>query len=196
MSKWWSSLWYSFKIRLQIRKLRTRHGFVAMSCCDLDLQGSNPNLARDTLSQYGDHFCEIVLNSDFKLWARHEFGTYVRTDRRTTQGLYAPPNLFGEHNKTYLSQIKITNWKLKSCKIACSNGFVKVNCLYNWLLITRLSVLGCTVVPREEYAWRWMPWRPHSSCRPGLTRCGCHSVYSRIPSVVVRVRSFLIYMPS
>jgi len=42
--------------------------FAAMSCCDLVLQGtcSDPNVARDTSSQYGDHFCEVVLKSDFK----------------------------------------------------------------------------------------------------------------------------------
>jgi len=32
-------------------------------CC---LQGSNPNVARDTLSKYGDQSCEIVVKSDFK----------------------------------------------------------------------------------------------------------------------------------
>jgi len=37
-----------------------------MSCCDLGLQGINPDVARDTLSQYCDHFCEIVVNIDFK----------------------------------------------------------------------------------------------------------------------------------
>ena len=31
-----------------------------------DLQGSNQNVARDTPSQYGDHYCEIVVKSDFK----------------------------------------------------------------------------------------------------------------------------------
>ena len=36
------------------------------SCCDLDLQGRDPNVVRDTSSQYGDHFCEIVVKSDFK----------------------------------------------------------------------------------------------------------------------------------
>jgi len=30
-----------------------------------DLQGSDPNVARDTSSQYGDHFCEIFSKSDF-----------------------------------------------------------------------------------------------------------------------------------
>jgi hypothetical protein len=35
------------------------------SCCDLDLQNSDPNVARDTSSQYGDDFCEIVVKSDF-----------------------------------------------------------------------------------------------------------------------------------
>jgi len=36
------------------------------SCCDLDLQGSSPNVARDMSSQNGDYFCEIVSKSDFK----------------------------------------------------------------------------------------------------------------------------------
>ena len=35
--------------------------FAARSWCDLDLQGSDPNVARDTLSQYGDHLCALVL---------------------------------------------------------------------------------------------------------------------------------------
>jgi len=43
-----------------------RTQFAARSCCDLDLQGSDPNIARDTATQYGDHFCEIVLKWDFK----------------------------------------------------------------------------------------------------------------------------------
>ena len=42
------------------------HDFAARSCCDLDLQGSNPNVAPDTAPQYGDHFCKIVLKWDFK----------------------------------------------------------------------------------------------------------------------------------
>ena len=37
-----------------------------MSCCDLGLKGSNPNVARDALSQYGDHSREIVVKIDFK----------------------------------------------------------------------------------------------------------------------------------
>jgi len=32
----------------------------------LAFQGSNPNIARHTLSQYGDHSCEIVVKFDFK----------------------------------------------------------------------------------------------------------------------------------
>jgi len=56
----------SFKIRLQITKLWAGHDFDARSCCDLDLQGSDPNVARDTSSQYGTHFCEMVSKSDFK----------------------------------------------------------------------------------------------------------------------------------
>jgi len=40
--------------------------FAARSCCDLDLQGSDPNVARDMSSQYGDHICKIVLKWVFK----------------------------------------------------------------------------------------------------------------------------------
>jgi len=47
-------------------KLWAGHDFAARSCCDLDLQGSNTNIARDMLSQYGDDFCKIVWKSDFK----------------------------------------------------------------------------------------------------------------------------------
>ena len=62
------AIYYPFcsKIRLQITKLWAGHVFAARSCCDLDLQGSDPNLAHDIATQYGDHFCEIVLKSDFK----------------------------------------------------------------------------------------------------------------------------------
>jgi len=35
-------------------------------CKVLDLQGSDPNVARVMSSQYGDHFCEIFSKSDFK----------------------------------------------------------------------------------------------------------------------------------
>jgi len=55
-----------FEIRLQITKLWAGHNFAARSCCDFDLHGSEPN-ARDTSSQYGDHFCEIFSKFDFKL---------------------------------------------------------------------------------------------------------------------------------
>jgi len=50
----------------QIRKLWSGHDFAATSCCDLDLKGSDLNVARDMSSQYGDHFCEIVLKAYFK----------------------------------------------------------------------------------------------------------------------------------
>ena len=45
-----------------------RTHFDARSCCDLDLQGqgSDPNIACDTASQYVDQFCEIVSKWDFK----------------------------------------------------------------------------------------------------------------------------------
>ena len=49
----------SCKIRLQITKFWARHDFAARSCCSIGLQGSNHKVARDTLSQYGDHSCEI-----------------------------------------------------------------------------------------------------------------------------------------
>ena len=50
----------------QITKLWAAHDFAARSCCDLDLQGIDPNFKRDTLSRYGDHFCKIFSKSDFK----------------------------------------------------------------------------------------------------------------------------------
>jgi hypothetical protein len=64
-----------FKIRLQIMKLWTGHDFAARSCCDLDIQGSDPDVACDTSSQYGDHFCEIFLNptSNYKVMDRTRF---------------------------------------------------------------------------------------------------------------------------
>jgi len=43
-----------------------RHDFDAMSCYDLGLHSSNPNIARDPLSQYGDHSGKIVVKFDFK----------------------------------------------------------------------------------------------------------------------------------
>jgi len=33
---------------------------------DMLKQGSDPNVAHDMSSQYGDHYFEIVLKSDFK----------------------------------------------------------------------------------------------------------------------------------
>jgi len=51
---------------LQITKLWTGHDFAVTSCCDLDLQGSNQNVACDMSSKYGDHFCKIVVKSNFK----------------------------------------------------------------------------------------------------------------------------------
>jgi len=39
------------------------HDFAARSCCDLDLQGNDQNVARDTSSQYDDHFCEMAPES-------------------------------------------------------------------------------------------------------------------------------------
>jgi len=51
---------------LQITNLWAGHGFAARSCCDHELQGSNQNVTRDMSSEYGDHFCEIVVKSVFK----------------------------------------------------------------------------------------------------------------------------------
>jgi len=51
---------------LQITKLRAGHDFAVRSCCDLDIQDSNQNVAHNMSSHYGDHFSEKVENSDFK----------------------------------------------------------------------------------------------------------------------------------
>ena len=52
---------------LQITKLWARHDFAASLCYDLDFQGTDSNVVgSDTSSQYGDHFCEILVKSDFK----------------------------------------------------------------------------------------------------------------------------------
>ena len=40
--------------------------FGARLCCDIDLQGSDQNVNCDTASQYGNHFSEIVVKSDFE----------------------------------------------------------------------------------------------------------------------------------
>jgi len=49
-----------------MKKLWAGNYFAARSYCDLDLQGCDSNVVRDTLSQYGDHSCEIVVKFDFK----------------------------------------------------------------------------------------------------------------------------------
>jgi len=66
VSIWWTFLKNIFEIWLQKTKLWAGHNFAARSCCDLDLQGRDPNFARDASSQYGDHFCEIFSKCDFK----------------------------------------------------------------------------------------------------------------------------------
>jgi len=48
------------------QSFEARHDFAARSSCDLGIQGSNPNVACDTLSQYDDHSCEIVVKFYFK----------------------------------------------------------------------------------------------------------------------------------
>ena len=51
---------------LQITQLWADYDFAARSCCELDLQGSDQTVGHDMSSHYGDHFCEIVVKSDFK----------------------------------------------------------------------------------------------------------------------------------
>ena len=51
---------------VQKKKWWARHNFASMSCCDLDLQCSDPNIALDMSPQYGNHFCEKVVKPDFK----------------------------------------------------------------------------------------------------------------------------------
>ena len=53
-------------MELQITKVWAGNDFAAMSCCDLHLQGIDTKVVCDISSQYGDHFCERVLRSDFK----------------------------------------------------------------------------------------------------------------------------------
>ena len=63
--------------------LQTGHNFAARSCCDLDLQCSDPNAARDTSSQYGDHFCENIFGIRLQvteLLAGHDFAARSRCD--------------------------------------------------------------------------------------------------------------------
>jgi len=42
------------------------HTFAARSCCDLDLQGIDSNAVCNMSSLHCDHFCEIVVKSNFK----------------------------------------------------------------------------------------------------------------------------------
>jgi len=58
------------------------HEFTARSRCDLDLQGRDPNVARDTLSQHGGHFCKFVTKSHFKerSYGPDTNGTYGQGD--------------------------------------------------------------------------------------------------------------------
>jgi len=56
-------------VKSNFKKNKLWAGLVfAARYCDLDLQGSDPNVAWDMACQYGDHFCEIPM-----LWARHDF---------------------------------------------------------------------------------------------------------------------------
>jgi len=67
-SIWWSFLWNNFKIRLQITKLWARHDFASSSCCDLDLQGSDQNVAWSFLWNSYKIWLPIT-----KLWTGHDF---------------------------------------------------------------------------------------------------------------------------
>ena len=76
LSQYDNHLYKKCKIWLQITKLWAGHNFAVRSCCDLDLQGSNLNVALDTSSQYGDHSCEIVFKSTSNnkvKWAGNNF---------------------------------------------------------------------------------------------------------------------------
>jgi len=46
ISVWLLFLWNSSKIKLKMM-LGVGHNFAARSCCNLDLQGSDPNVKRD-----------------------------------------------------------------------------------------------------------------------------------------------------
>jgi len=56
-----------FLIQLQITRSWGGNNFHERSCCDLDLQGSDPNVARDTSCQYCDQLCKMIVKSDFEL---------------------------------------------------------------------------------------------------------------------------------
>jgi len=92
------------------------HDFAARSCSDLDLQSSDPNVARDTSSQYGDHFDEKVLKSDFKQRSNGSDTNSGRTDGlaegRTTRRLYAHPNCFRQQNNLKISKAKLGSFAL------------------------------------------------------------------------------------
>jgi len=59
---WWSFIW---NIRLQSRRYGPDTNLLQGHDVTLTF-GSEPNIARDALSQYGDQYCEIVVKSDFK----------------------------------------------------------------------------------------------------------------------------------
>ena len=94
ISIWWSFLLNSCTIWLPITKLWTGHD------CDLDLQCIDPNVVRDTLSHYGDHFCKIVLKSNIKnkLWKGHDFAARSCCDL-DLQG--SDPNLARDKSSQY-----------------------------------------------------------------------------------------------
>jgi len=92
------SIKYFYNPTLKKAKYWVRRDLALRSCCDLDLQGSDPIFfLRDTSSQYGDNLCEIVLKSKFMGRKRI---LDVRTDGPDGEPcrLFAPP-FFGEYNK-------------------------------------------------------------------------------------------------
>jgi len=127
-------------MRLKITKLLAKHEVSTRSCCDLDLQGSDLNVARDTLSRYVDHICEKVLKSNFKLWSYgadlysgpKDGQTDGRTDGRTARRLYAPSEVI---LKLYKSNINSLSKKDKSILV---QTFV-------YVLLSNLLIFGQTI---------------------------------------------------
>ena len=74
-----------------------QHDFATRSCCDLGLQGSNPNVTCDTLSQYGDHSCNIRLQI-IKLWAGNYFAERSYCDFKFQS---SNPNVVRETSSQY-----------------------------------------------------------------------------------------------
>jgi len=131
----------SCKIWLQITKLWAGHVFAARSYFDLDLQGSNPNVACDTASQYGYHFCEIVLKKGLQittLWAGQDFAARSCCDL-DLQG--SNPNVARDMSSQYGDHF---------CKIVLN--LTSIN-----------KVLGQTLFCCKVMPWPW-PSNPNIVC--------------------------------